>query len=144
MINENSLEKESFYRRFTNMVPDIFRLPESIEIVYVAILTAVFMFFSTTFFADIEISITDITLLFIGHYGFPFEILRNVNATRIIQIQPKLKYLIPPPILGCSHGTVELIWSGLLLNLIFYVLLSFVIVRVVAKVKDEIYLRIHY
>ena len=144
MIDEKSLENESSYRRFANMVSSVFELSEGSDFLYVAILAVLMTFFSMSFFARIETSCSQGSIWSSEHYGFPFEIINNVFMTRVIELPPGVRELMPLPVLGCSHGTSEFMWLGLILNLIIYALPSFVIVRVIVKVKDEINLCRHY
>lgn len=134
MINQKYLKKESYARKFTDMFSDIFRISGK-EVTYIAVLSALLTFFSTI--ACFGAEVIQSSHLVIQHYGFPFETIKKVFAFQSGS-QSFRGHIIPVVIVG---ETIEIMWSGLVINLAIYALLSFAIVRVIIKVKEEIDLR---
>lgn len=134
MINGNCLKKESFSRRLTDIFSDIFQLSGR-EIVYVLFLAALLTFFSTIECLNEESDQPSQTT--IVHYGFPFESLKKVVT---LQIGERSFHGYIQTVLIIDE-TVEIIWLALVMNLVVYALLSFVIVKVIVKVREEIYFR---
>ena len=121
--------KESLTERF----PTVFRLSGN-EAVYVVVLTAVLVFFTS--FEVLNAEPIPSSAMIIQHYGFPFEVIRRVTTFTNGHI----------PIRGTSsfedvtfmQTNVEFNLLGLLLNSLVYAPLSLVIVKAVSKIKEEI------
>jgi len=134
MVSESGLKNESSARGLS----DIFGLSGN-EIVYVLVLTVLLAFFTTAVFLNREVvtSSSSTYPIVIEHYGFPFDSLKKIytyhNGTIVWkgQIEP----------VGFVESTLEFAPLGLVLNLLAYGSLSLVIVKVVSKIKEEIYYR---
>jgi len=134
MISESDLKNESPTKRFSG----IFKLSGN-EIVYAVVLTVLLAFFTTAVFLSTEVVRPSSSTypIIIEHYGFPFDSLKKIytyhNGTIVWkgQIEP----------VGFVESTLEIAPLGLVLNLLAYGSLSLVIVKVVSKIKEEIYYR---
>lgn len=133
MVNENYLKGESYGRRFADKFSSIFTLSGA-ETVYVMVLLGLFLFFST-----IESPVTDYVTstpfpTIVIHYGFPFETMQRIFSVRPGEMSFH-GYLVPMTI--TTLASVQLIWFGLAMDLLFYALLSLVIVKVIGKLREE-------
>ena len=119
--------KESLTERF----PTIFQLSGN-EAVYVVVLAAFLVFFTSL--EAINTEPVPSSAMIIQHYGFPFEIFRRIttlfNGKIISHGQADLETFM--------GTTTEFNGIGVVLNPLIYAALSFVIVKAVSKVKEEI------
>jgi len=130
MINRERFKKESLVKRLSDTVSNAFQFSGQ-EVLYILFMAALLTFFST-----FNLIATDSSQPYVGtsHYGFPFESLTKIFTFRNSTI--------------VSHGTitpsitiftdVEIVWFGLAMDLIVYTLLSALIIKMFAKVIEEI------
>lgn len=106
---------EKAYAEFVRKAQDFFLVTEK-EFIYIVILTSSFTFLS--FIGHIRSELTEPAGFYVSYYGFPFE---------WFKMRSNLSY---------SWYTVtklEILWVGFLLDLVLYILLSLVLVRVAEK-----------
>jgi len=137
MINKRHLEKENFGKRVIDAFSDFFDFSGK-EIICTMFLVASLTFLSTFIPLGQEIiqppSLTDLPII-IERFGFPFESLEKVLSFSFGERAFQGKIF---PVMNVDE-TVEFIWFGLVMNFILYALVSFVIVRAIARVREEIY-----
>ena len=139
MINQEHLKKESFAKRLLDNLSWIFHLsgPEIVGIVFLAVS---FTFFSTIAYLSTEA--TESSKMAIVHCGFPFDSLVKILTFRNETYHPHMSIKVIPII--AIYTNTEIAWSGLAMNLMFYALLSTVVVRGITKIKEEIDYRRYY
>jgi hypothetical protein len=141
MTNQKHLNEESFAKRFTDDFSEFFHLSIP-EIAYIMGLAALIIFFTTLIFVRVEVSAEldpsfKIPKEIVQHYGLPFDNLRMIygnphNETfgGHMSIHPKTYVVYNPE--------TEIAGSGLFINFIIYAVISFIIVKALMKIKEEI------
>jgi len=139
MINKRHLEKENFARRFIDAFSDFFDFSGK-EIICTMFLVASLTFLSTFIPLGQEIiqppSLTDLPII-IERFGFPFESLRKIYTYHAAQMpETRMSGEMVDVMIPTVNVAVE--WLGLIVNFMVYALPLIVIIKVVARVKDEI------
>jgi hypothetical protein len=119
--------KESLTERFSTF----FRLSGS-EAVYVVVLTAVLVFFTSLGVVSAEP--VPSSAMIIQHYGFPFEIFSKI----ITLFNGRIIFHGEIDTVTFMKTTTQFNGIGLVLNPLIYATLSFVIVKAVGKIREEI------
>lgn len=110
---------EPIYTKVARKVEDFFYVTEK-EFIYIVILTSLFTFLSFIGHIRSEPSSTfETNGRYVSYYGFPFEWFK-VTGNLTFAWYTVTKF--------------EILWPWLALNLTLYILLSFVIMRVITKV----------
>lgn len=123
--------------KIADRLADFFQ-PSSIEIVYTIILAAIFTFFSTiSYLKTVNDEFSNVTFVY---YGFPVATLKTEITMR--QAAMPLRYKI---VLGwVIERNVEIVFLGLAANFAFYALISFIFVKILSWIRDEMAYRKFY
>lgn len=113
----------------------VFELSEK-KIVYVLILTLMFLFVASWIRVSLEVVYTSPSdyPIVIEHYGFPFEIMGKKYTHRTITIVFKGSIQKEELV----ESTIEFVPAGIALDFLTYGALSFVIIKLSEKITDEI------
>jgi len=134
MINGEHSKKESSARRFTSTFVNFFQ-PSGKEIICIVSLGILLTFFATV--EPLSTEIDHSSKIITVHYGFPSESLMKIYT---IQSGGRSFHGYVSP-LWIIRGTVNIIWSGFVVNFVVYAILSWIIVRGITRVMEEIRFR---